>query len=462
MNSTGKRTILYLRVSTVDQDVNLQREFCHQVIARQNIPLDRVDEIVDHGVSARKWGIQQRAGLSRLLEQIRSWEVETLIVYDRDRIARNMVEYLTVYQECKQHGVEILLSNTSAKPVQDDFGDEAQLALYAQMEGNRIAKRTYDAQKFYPKAPFGYEKLGQRSTVRYSETHHIHQVKSIFAEFADSVTCIEEYKTFKRVWYKRLKVDTTKILTNSFYAACLLENDQVIPLNHIQPVVDVNTVLFAKRKLSGWGLLNSKSRVSVKVSLFPQVPVFCKICDRTMISTRRNGEVVYVCNHAILEHHKKPFKVPVEVVDEIISSTAMEIVRRLDHTSLGKKTEQKMQQIRFEIRTKRKRVEISLSEQRKNLLLKSDHQLELIQGLNACNALENEAKKYKTEEYQLSEALHASMSLIHRVRDALLSEVDRNIREIGAQLIERIYIGENHVHVLHRCAEFRVDEENLG
>ena len=87
MSSVG-----YVRVSTTDQDVALQRD------ALEAIGVERIYE--DHGVSGAK---TERPGLNEALAYLR--EGDTLVVWKLDRLGRSMTHLLQTVTELEGRGV---------------------------------------------------------------------------------------------------------------------------------------------------------------------------------------------------------------------------------------------------------------------------------------------------------------------------------------------------------------------
>ncbi|TYS54722.1 recombinase family protein [Rossellomorea marisflavi] len=82
------------------------------------------DEIVrlnDHGVSALKNKLEQRPALKELLDLIRNDEVDTLIDYQRDRLAREFYEYLEIILLIYTHKVKVIFTATGHLPFNHDI-----------------------------------------------------------------------------------------------------------------------------------------------------------------------------------------------------------------------------------------------------------------------------------------------------------------------------------------------------
>ena len=100
--SDRKRAGIYVRVSTTEQDTGLQetelREYCER---RGWTPL----LFRDHGQSGAK---QDRPALNSLLRDLRQRRVDVILVWSLDRLARSLKQLLTISEECRSLGVDLV------------------------------------------------------------------------------------------------------------------------------------------------------------------------------------------------------------------------------------------------------------------------------------------------------------------------------------------------------------------
>ncbi len=97
-----KRAAIYVRVSTVEQETDLQevelKEYCERrgwscVVYR------------DHGQSGAK---QDRPALNALLCDLRRRKFDVLVVWALDRLARSLKHLLSISEECGSLGVDLV------------------------------------------------------------------------------------------------------------------------------------------------------------------------------------------------------------------------------------------------------------------------------------------------------------------------------------------------------------------
>lgn len=74
---------------------------------------------VDPGVSAVKTRSQDRAGLSQLLEDIRSEKVRMLYAHKRDRLCRSWKDWKVFLEAIGQHGVQVIWTSKDEPAIGD-------------------------------------------------------------------------------------------------------------------------------------------------------------------------------------------------------------------------------------------------------------------------------------------------------------------------------------------------------
>ena len=100
--SSKKRAAIYVRVSTNDQSVAMQQEELLQYCGRrgwESIPYR------DRGQSGAK---QDRPALNSLLSDLRKRKIDVILVWSLDRLARSLKQLLTISEECRSLGVDLV------------------------------------------------------------------------------------------------------------------------------------------------------------------------------------------------------------------------------------------------------------------------------------------------------------------------------------------------------------------
>ena len=136
------KVIAYIRVSTEQQNCANQRFEIETYCQRQNW---KVDEFVEETISSRK-ELKKRK-LNRLLDKLDADTI--LIVTEISRIGRNLMEVMSILQNCLEKGCKVIT-------VKENFhlGSDIQskfiaciFSLVAEMERQLISQRTKESLK---------------------------------------------------------------------------------------------------------------------------------------------------------------------------------------------------------------------------------------------------------------------------------------------------------------------------
>ena len=98
-----RRIALYARVSTLDQDPEVQLHQLREHAVRRNL---ETLEYVDHGVSGRR---DRRPALDELLEAARRREIGAVAVVKLDRLARSVRHLTALAAELEALGVDLVV-----------------------------------------------------------------------------------------------------------------------------------------------------------------------------------------------------------------------------------------------------------------------------------------------------------------------------------------------------------------
>jgi site-specific DNA recombinase len=145
--------------------IDLQKGIVQEQASKNLIVID--EEYVDEGVSAKKNDIQDRPALSRLLKNIREGKVTSLFVYKRDRLARNVTQYLEIYELFKEKNLQVHFCAANEISLQfSPAGEffELVMAGFNQREAEQIVQRITETKASLTRAgkhssgspPYGY------------------------------------------------------------------------------------------------------------------------------------------------------------------------------------------------------------------------------------------------------------------------------------------------------------------
>lgn len=198
-----KKTVSYMRNSTDLQknSVDMQQQYILQASIREVLPID--EEYIDKDVSARKLSIKKRPMLQKMLNEIESDKVGTLLVYKRDRLARKVTEWIEIYRLLRKKNVKVVFAAENEFPIHySEMGEinELHFGAMIEQEGERIVERliatritNFLAGKNAGQLPFGYSLDNDtRQIVREEEKLSI--VKKIFDEINT-----EKHKSLKEL-----------------------------------------------------------------------------------------------------------------------------------------------------------------------------------------------------------------------------------------------------------------------
>ncbi|MDN4525505.1 recombinase family protein [Fictibacillus fluitans] len=141
-----KKTVIYVRQS-LDTDkqphsTSMQLDMALEY-AKNNEWI--IHETYNEGKrSARKTRIEDRAVLNRLLNDIQSNKIGRVLVFKRDRLARNVQQYIQIYRLFKKHGVELHFTADNEPPLFEGAASEfieAIMAGIGEYEANNLVQR---------------------------------------------------------------------------------------------------------------------------------------------------------------------------------------------------------------------------------------------------------------------------------------------------------------------------------
>lgn len=190
-----KKIAAYYRSSTDLQEnsIEMQRIKAIDYSIKNRIPIH--EEYIDKDVSARKNTIRQRPNMKKLLQEIEAGVVGELIVYKRDRLARNVKEHMELYHLFEKHNVKVHFSSDGeVQMYYSPIGEylESILGAICEHEGSQIAQRIREtkiakflAGKSAGNLPFGYkygEKTKEGKITIHKQEKAIEIVKKIFSD----------------------------------------------------------------------------------------------------------------------------------------------------------------------------------------------------------------------------------------------------------------------------------------
>lgn len=111
------KTVLYVRSSTDLQkhSIEMQKTMGLKKASENNTAFFKIYE--DKDVSATLLNVFERPALSQMLEGVYKKEISTIYVYKRDRLARNVEQYLKIYEIFKTHNIKVVFTAENEPPM---------------------------------------------------------------------------------------------------------------------------------------------------------------------------------------------------------------------------------------------------------------------------------------------------------------------------------------------------------
>ncbi|MDP4085079.1 MAG: recombinase family protein [Bacillota bacterium] len=421
-----KYVVLYSRVSTEEQNEQMQLAAAQNYI--KGIPTEQLIKLTDHGVSALKVEMKQRPNFKKLLDLIEQDKVSTLVVYHRDRLARNFYEYIDIVRSIVQHEVEVIFTSFKCSPFTYDIQIEGIYGILSQQEGANIDKRTRDAQALYPNTIIGYEVIKDKSSKKKAyqiDSNYSAKIKEMFLSISE-VTSKEDFFSLLEK-YKRLfkRKNTDKVLTllqKPFYAGLKENGGYYTNLDHAPTIIDPQLFYKVQEVITFYDEDYSLEKVKEAVEkLFTPT---CGVCGSKMVypKKRLGQEGMFCCSK---DHKNKKVMIPYGELEECLVTTTEEYLNNLNlkqiewccHNFLHKNINQLQQEAS------------SKTNQMKKLYLKialHGHSLSSKKFMNELSLIEKEVKSIKVKLEKCIKGKDEMKSLIKLIKSSLQREMTKS------------------------------------
>ncbi|WP_017436266.1 recombinase family protein [Saccharococcus caldoxylosilyticus] len=416
--------VVYSRVSSAQQDIQKQIHLAEAYINNNNIDKDKVIWLKDNDVSATKLSLEQRPALNELRMLIKQKKVKTVIVYSRDRLARNFYEYVALVKEFYEHNVHVIFTSTKQPPFSEKLSIEALYGIFAQTEGQNISSRRSDTQKQYPSSIFGFQRVGKRKDVRFIPDPKVHNdLKSFFYEVIKSETAEDLFNVlmkYKKIFNNKSYEELLKYLQNPFYSGHMETLYGYEKLNHVEPIISFEDFLCIQniiKKLKD-EILNAIVLAGNNGILHP----ICSICKRKMAfrSTQLGKSGYYVCK----KKHKE-IKINVDEYNHLISAQLSDIIQSISTDAMKKDCFAYLKMIEKQYNQELIKLNQILKSLHQKITLSFSHQ-----NKNGLDSLILESRKIK----QQIENIHIELIKIDEARKG----IKEHVQIIKENLVEEI------------------------
>ncbi|ACT03368.1 recombinase family protein [Paenibacillus sp. JDR-2] len=307
------RTVLYARssISTQEHSIDMQKALALEKIKNKGELFD--DLYLDEAVSARKTELKERPELNRLMYDIKRGLVTSVYVYKRDRLARNVIQAIELFELFRSHQVKVIFTADNEIPIQySPAGEffELIIAGFNQREANQIVQRiketkytmTRQGKHASGRIAYGYS-VDQDKKYRVNE-EQAETVRKIYnmlidtncSTFADVVRDMQNQPWFPTRWdYFRVQ----SIIKNSMYKGIrkIEEFGEFVEIeNENLVIVDELTWDKAQARLSS--LKQPRSRQNNRVPMMLDGLLICGKCGEQMLGkeiTDINTRSYYTC-----------------------------------------------------------------------------------------------------------------------------------------------------------------------
>lgn len=208
------------------ESIKNQISICKQYFQRQNEEC-KFEIFEDEGFSG---GNINRPDFKRMMQLVKIKQFDVVAVYKVDRIARNIVDFVNVFDELDKLNVK-LVSVTEGFDPSTPIGKMMMmlLASFAEMERMNIAQRVKDNMKELAKlgrwsggtAPAGYSveriKENGKEVSYLKKEKDADNIKLIFQKYASGYTAFEIHKYFKLKGFTYNPKTIYGLLTNPTY-----------------------------------------------------------------------------------------------------------------------------------------------------------------------------------------------------------------------------------------------------
>lgn len=110
----NKKIVVYARTASKKQNIDLQLEAAKSHL--KGVQEEKIVTLTDEATSISS----HRKGLQTLLELVKNDQVDTLIVYQQDRLTRSAHEYLEIMDLIYKHKVKVIFTGNEDIPFQHD------------------------------------------------------------------------------------------------------------------------------------------------------------------------------------------------------------------------------------------------------------------------------------------------------------------------------------------------------
>jgi len=333
MEEVKKSMGVYFRVSGSSQSIKIQEENAKNWVEDNGYSWSEdIEEFNENVLSANQVAMENRPELMRLIKSIESGQIKVLIVFARDRLARNYYEYMEIVSLILKFKVKVIIVGDTA-PFSYNFLTEGVYGIQIQQDGTNIASRIKTVQNLYPDQKFGFINDKENRKYFINEKYH-YGILTLFQEVSSTDT-FEKLSTllteFKSKFKRKSVEDCWKLLRTSFYAGYDSKDGRYFLLPYIVPIISLE--LFKKVQ----EVLDCFETDFIKAIKMSEQEAFfhpsCGLCGEKM--KHRKGKVGGLPASYYCKNHKGNF-ISVQELNGEIYEIMLKIVTNLSREKINK------------------------------------------------------------------------------------------------------------------------------
>ncbi len=136
------KVAIYCRVSTEEQDADKQEDICKEYCKRNNFEIYKIYKDIISGKTT------SRPEFNQLLEDMRSYKFDTIMVTKLDRMGRSLQHLLSLFDEFGKKGVQFIAVTQNIDTTTSSGRLQMQImGAFAEFERNIISERTKEGMK---------------------------------------------------------------------------------------------------------------------------------------------------------------------------------------------------------------------------------------------------------------------------------------------------------------------------
>lgn len=468
--------VVYARTSTDrqerDETIQSQLDACETYANANGLSL--VDRFVDDGISGSQL---QRPGLSRLRDAARARAVGTLVVYDIDRLSRNLGHLLFLMEEFAKAEVDVRFIRS---PLEDSPEGRVLFnikGVFAEYEREKIRERTLRGKVRYIKdggwfgvAPYGYRVVDQHLAVDEAEARWLRELFRRYADGGSTLNSLSRYLdecgvptrkhgNLRRGWDPSI---IARILQKELYTGTFRREIKGIPESAckvgVPPLVDETTWARAQARLQ----LNRAEAQRNRVHFYLLAGIIrCGACGHRYYGKIARGITYYRCQTNMYPGRQdgRPCGTPgvrVDAIEGAVWDKVVELITQPEAILVGRRALLEeaaaegtavVEERQFQMRRARGRVD-SRKSRVLDLLIDRPQDKDLL--TQKLEGLDREAEKLSEQEKVIAEEMKSAATReerLSRVRETFetlrprLSQLgDEDRRQICRLLIEEIRV----------------------